>query len=119
MFILIKIDNYLGFIEISNEYFSNLIGKSVSECFGVKGMVSSSAAQKIKSLISKSDITDKGIQVKNEDGKLIVDIHIEVSYGVNISAIVKSIIGKVRYVVEEATGLTVSKVNVYVDAISV
>ena len=116
---MIKIDNYLGFIEISNEYFSNLIGKSVSECFGVKGMVNSSAAQKIKSFISKSDITDKGIQVKNEDGKLIVDIHIEVSYGVNISAIVKSIIGKVRYVVEEATGLTVSKVNVYVDAISV
>ena len=53
MFILIKIDNYLGFIEISNEYFSNLIGKSVSECFGVKGMVNSSAAQKIKSFISK------------------------------------------------------------------
>lgn len=116
---MIKINNYLGYIEISNEYFSNLIAKSVSECFGVKGMVNGSATQKIKNFISKSGSTDKGVIVKSADEKLIVDIHIEVSYGVNISAIVKSIISKVRYVVEEATGLIVSKVNVYVDSISV
>lgn len=115
---MIKIDSYLGFIEISNEYFSNLIGKSVSECFGVKGMVNRSATQKIKNLILKSDINDKGILVKDLNGQLIVDIHIEVAYGVNISAIVKSIISKVRYVVEEVTGLDVKKINVYVDSIS-
>lgn len=116
---MIKIYNYLGYIEISNEYFSNLIGKSVSECFGVKGMINSSAKQKIKNFMSKSNIQDKGVVVKNIDGKLVVDIHIEVSYGVNISAVVKSIISKVRYVVEEATSLAVGKVNVYVDNINI
>ncbi len=116
---MVKIDNYLGVIEISHEYFSNLIGKSVSECFGVKGMVSSSATQKIRNFISKNDIQDKGVIVKNVDGKLIVDVHIEISYGINISAIAKSIISKVRYVVEENTGLLVSKINVYVDKISI
>lgn len=117
--VLVKIDSYLGTIEISNEYFSNLIGKSVSECFGVKGMVSSSATQKIRNFISKNEIQDKGVCVKNLDDKLVVDVHIEVSYGINISAIAKSIISKVRYVVEEKTGLLVSKINVYVDKISV
>jgi hypothetical protein len=34
----------------------------------------------------------------------------------NISALLNSIVNKVRYVVEEATGLDVHKVNVYVDA---
>lgn len=116
---MIKIDNYLGSIEISNEYFSNLIGKHVSECFGVKGMVSGSATQKLKTLLSKTDIKDKGVVVKSIDNKLVVDIHIEVSYGVNISAVVKNIISKVRYVVEEATGLAVGKVNVFVDNISI
>lgn len=116
---MIKINNYLGFIEISNEYFSNLIGKSVSECFGVKGMVSGSAKQKILNFISKSNMQDTGVIVRNIDGGLVVDIHIEVSYGVNISAIVKSIMSKVRYVVEEATGLDVSKVNVSVDKICI
>lgn len=38
-----------------------------------------------------------------------------VTYGVNISAIVQSIIHKVRYTVEDATGMEVAKVNVYVD----
>lgn len=51
-----------------------------------------------------------------KDGEgLIVDLHIIVSYGVNISAICQSIVNKVRYTVEEATGLEVHAVNVYVD----
>lgn len=116
---MIKIDNYLGFIEISNQYFSNLIGKSVSECFGVKGMVSGSTKQRIINFISKNDTQDTGVIVKSLDGDLMVEIHIEVSYGVNIAAIVKSIMSKVRYVVEEATGLRVCNVNVCVDSISV
>ena len=45
----------------------------------------------------------------------MVDLHIAVTYGLNISSIVKSIVGKVRYVTEQATGLQVAKVNVFVD----
>ena len=52
----------------------------------------------------------------NED--LIIELHISVSYGVNISAIVESIVNKVRYTVEEATDLKVSKVNVHIDALN-
>lgn len=38
---MLKLENHLGVIEISEEYFANLIGHAVSECFGVAGMVSS------------------------------------------------------------------------------
>ena len=51
---------------------------------------------------------------KEGDG-LAIDLHIIVTYGLNISAIVKSIVNKVRYTVEEATGFEVRKVNVFVD----
>jgi len=37
----------------------------------------------------------------------------------NIAEIVKSIINKVRYVVEDTTNLQVEKVNVYVDTMKV
>ena len=47
----------------------------------------------------------------------VVDIHIEVVHGMNISAIAKSMVNKIRYTVEEATGLSVKKVNVFVDGI--
>lgn len=45
----------------------------------------------------------------------MVDLHIAVTYGLNIATIVRSIVGKVRYVTEKATGLQVAKVNVFVD----
>ena len=62
------------------------------------------------------EAADKGVRVRAAGGRLVVDLHIAVTYGVNISAIVNSIINKVRYTVEEATGLEVAKVNVFVDS---
>ena len=39
----------------------------------------------------------------------------KVLYGINVSAIVKSIMNKVRYAVSQAVGLQVAKINVFVD----
>ena len=69
------------------------------------------------SFIAKSELPDKGVKVHVSGGRLVIDLHIVVTYGMNIAAIVQSIINKVRYTVEEATGLTVKKVNVFVDGI--
>lgn len=112
---MIKIENHLGTIEISQEYFAKLVGHAASECFGVAGMVFSTPSQGIRSLLSHKDVADKGVRVRAGGGSLFIDLHIAVTYGVNIAAITKSIVNKVRYTVEEATGFKVNKVNVYVD----
>lgn len=112
---MIKLENHLGTIEISQEYFANLVGHAASECFGVSGMVFSTPTQGIRSALNRQDVTDKGVKVKTVGGRLAVELHIVVTYGVNIAAIVKSIVNKVRYTVEEATGLEVEKVDVFVD----
>ncbi len=112
---MIRIDNHLGSIEVSQEYFSYLIGHAVSSCYGVAGMVKSGTRQGLRSLFSKRTFADEGIRVRSEGDKLVVDLHICVIYGMNIAEISKSIVNKVRYTVEEATGLAVKKVNVYVD----
>ncbi|MEG1869753.1 MAG: Asp23/Gls24 family envelope stress response protein [Oscillospiraceae bacterium] len=112
---MIKYENHMGSIQISEEYFANLVGHAASECFGVSGMVESTASQGLRHLFNNTDKEDKGVKVKNLDGALVIDLHIAVTYGVNIVAIVKSIINKVTYTVEEATGFDVSLVNVYVD----
>lgn len=112
---MIRIDNHLGSIEVSQEYFSYLIGHAVSSCYGVAGMVKSGTRQGLRSLFSKRTFADEGIRVRSEGEKLVVDLHICVIYGMNIAEISKSIVNKVRYTVEEATGLAVKKVNVYVD----
>ena len=112
---MIRIDNHLGSIEVSQEYFSYLIGHAVSSCYGVAGMVKSGTRQGLRSLFSKRTFADEGIRVRSEGEKLVVDLHICVIYGMNIAEISKSIVNKVRYTVEEATGLAVKKVNVYID----
>lgn len=113
---MIKIENYLGVIEIHQHYFSELIGETVISCFGVAGMANSGTTQDIRSIIfRRKNYLDKGVSVKAENGDLVIDLHIIVTYGVNISTIVDSITNKVRYTVEQATGLQVKKVNVFVD----
>lgn len=114
---MIGFETSLGTVEISQEYFANLIGQAASECYGVAGMINS-PYQDLRSRVLRRDAPDKGVRVRSVDGKLTVDIHIAVTYGVNIAAIVRSIVHKVRYTVEDSTGFAVAKVNVYVDAMN-
>ena len=109
---MIKLENPNGFIEVTNNYFANLVGRAAQSCFGVTGMVNSNAYQSIKSVLknkSAKENLDQGVTVKSINEDLIIELHISVSYGVNISAIVESIVNKVRYTVEEATDLKYQK----------
>lgn len=115
---MIKFDTHLGKIELSSGYLSALIGHTASSCFGVVRMNPAGASQGVKTTILKRDPVDNGVKVYVPKGQkqVVIDLHISVLYGVNVSAITDSIINKVRYVVESETGLSVKKVNVFVDA---
>ena len=113
---MIRIDNRFGTIEISPEYFRHLVGEAVSSCYGVVGMAGA-PRKGLRAMFSRGTQAEDSVRVRNEGDRLVVDIHIEVVFGMNISAIAKSIVNKVRYTIEEATGLTVKKVNVFVDGI--
>lgn len=112
---MVTFENHLGTVEVAQEYFSNLIGNAVSSCYGVAGMMKAGPRQSIRSLLTRRSFMDDGIRVRSIRNKLVVDLHIEVVYGMNISAISNSIVNKVRYTVEKATGLEVLRVNVFVD----
>lgn len=112
---MIRLENHLGSIHVSEEYFANLVGRAASECFGVAGLANSTPYQGIRTFLTRGDLPDKGVKVHTAAGRLVIDLHIIVTYGVNIAAIVQSIIHKVRYTVEDATGMEVAKVNVFVD----
>lgn len=114
---MIRIDNRYGTIEVSQEYFRYLVGEAVSACYGVVGMVRNGPRQGLRSLLTRRTHVDDGVRVRSEGDQLVVDIHIQVAFGMNIAAIAKSIVNKVGYTIEEATGLTVKKVNVFVDGI--
>ncbi len=112
---MVKIETHLGDIEISQDFLAKLIGHVATSCFGVSGMATSGTVDGLKNLVSPRKTIDRGVKVRAVDNKLEIDLHIIVSFGVNIAAIVKSIVNKVKYTVEDTTGLEVRKVNVFVD----
>lgn len=115
---MVKIANPLGTVIISSEYFANLVAFHASSCYGVTGMATSNAVEGIRSLLFGNNFPEKGVRVHEKDGNLRIEIHIKVVYGINISAIVESISHKVKYGVEQATGLKVTTVDIYVDELS-
>ncbi len=77
--------NPLGGVSLTNEYFAGLVGEAAQHCYGVAGMASSSASDSIKSLILGKNRADKGVRVSQVYGKLAIELHIMVGYGLNIS----------------------------------
>ena len=80
-------------------------------------MASGCRADSVKALVLGSDFPDKGVRVTEDDGQLVIELHIKMTYGVNIAAIVRSITHKVKYAVEDATSLRVRRIDVCVDDI--
>lgn len=114
---MIAYETRLGKIDISEGYLSKLIGHEVTSCFGVVGMVASGNKQKIMGKIRKEEAIDTGIKVAGTADGINVEIHIIVTYGMNINAIAASITEKVKYTVKEATGIAVDKVTIKIDGI--
>ena len=109
---MIRVENRLGTVGVSNHFFAQLVSHAASRCFGVSGMMVSGPSQGLRS-ITGGELPDKGVLVRAKDGRLEVELHIEVAYGVNIGTVVVS---EVRYAVESVTGLRVDGVHVFVDA---
>ncbi len=114
---MISYETRLGKVEISENYLAKLIGHEVTSCFGVVGMVPRKGKQTIYNRFSKNDLADTGIKVFGNGDSISVEIHIIVTYGININAIAVSITEKVKHVVMDYTGLDVSKVTVKIDGI--
>jgi len=117
---MIILNNHLGSVSIARGFFTELISSTVRDCYGVVDTNAGGVLQNITEILPflKSKKRDgKGVNVKFTEGKIYINLHITVLYGVNVASIVKSIQHKVTYVTEEQTGMKVGRVNVYVDAI--
>ena len=111
---MISFYNAMGKISMTSQYFAELVSAAAKRGIGVAGMATGGAGDSLKSLV-KPNFPEKGVQVSEVNGKLQIDLHIKVIYGLNIAEAVKSVTHNVRYVVEEATGLSVKRINVTVD----
>lgn len=113
-----RISNKLGEILINPEVIAIYAGTTAVECFGIVGMAAISMKDGLVKLLKKESLTH-GINVGIEDNRISLDFHVIVAYGISISAVADNLIENVKYKVEEFTGMTVDKINIYVEGVRV
>ena len=115
-------DNYItcqeekGSINISEEVINGVVRSAVSEVEGIAGL-SNTAGAELAELIGFKTIS-KGVKVQFIDGKIIVDVIINVVYGCNIMNVAKNVQERVMSIVQATTGIEQAEVNVHVSGIA-
>lgn len=113
-----KTNTEYGVISIDDNVIATLAGISAMESYGIVGMASKNATDGLFELL-KSDYLAKGIKVYTKDEKLTIDLHVILEYGVRISVVAENIIERVKFNIENLTGLKIDKINVHVEGIRV
>ncbi len=109
---MLYMENHIGKIIISDTYLQALTEQTVLQCFGVAGFADVRLTDKLL------EGRFSPVEIEADGSKLEISLHIRVMYGVNIPAVVHSLMHKVEFVVEEAVRIPVSRVRVYVDEIA-
>ena len=108
----------LGAVMIDPEVIARYAGSVAVECFGIVGMAMVNVKDGLVKLLKRDNLT-RGVNVQINDNKITLSFHVIVSYGVSISAVSDNLISNVKYKVEEFTGMTIEKINIFVEGVRV
>ena len=107
-----------GNVIIDMDVIAQYAGSVAVECFGIVGMAAISVKDGFFKLLKQDSLT-RGIKVEMKDNQLILDFHVIVAYGVSIQAVASNLVSNVKYKVEEYTGFTIGKINIFVEGVRV
>lgn len=107
----VKTANMYGNIVVSDYAIAMLVGRTVSECYGVIELVSKKITDAIADLFNKNSY-GKGVKITTLSNKIYVDIFVILKSGLNNDAVVQSIKDSVKYNVEQFTGMRVIDIKV-------
>ncbi len=113
-----KINNKYGNITLDDNVLETIAGMSAMECYGLVGMASRSTTDGLVELLKREHLT-KGVKVHTKNDKIQIDLYIIVQFGTKISVVANNIIEKVKYNIENYTGLKVDKVNIHIQGVRV
>ncbi|MEZ4516659.1 MAG: Asp23/Gls24 family envelope stress response protein [Chloroflexota bacterium] len=104
-----------GTIDISSAAIATIVSQAVNQSYGVVGMSSKNLVGGIYQLLSRDN--RRGIDVTVNGDQIIIDVYVIVQYGVRIRTVAESIQQTVKFHVEQALGLPVHAVNVFVQGL--
>ncbi|MFS0727775.1 Asp23/Gls24 family envelope stress response protein [Paenibacillus sp. 1P07SE] len=109
----------LGSVYITGEVVSLIAGSAAMECYGLVGMASRKQLKDgIAELLGRENLS-RGVEVRQENDLLHIDLYIIVSYGTKISEVAHNIQSKVKYVLNDVVGVHVDFVHIFVQGVRV
>ena len=114
--IMLQIETSRGNIFYTEYLIKNIVALSTISCSGVVGI----ANRNIKEgnvEITKNNISN-GVKIKFNENRLNVDIYVILKYGIKVATIANEIIQKVKYDIENYTGIFINCITVNIQGIS-
>jgi uncharacterized alkaline shock family protein YloU len=102
----------LGTISVSAGAIAQVVGRAALESYGVVALASASRWGR---WLPRGET--KGVHVEQRDGGVVVDLHVVVEQGLNLTEVGSAIRARVVHEIERHTGLTVAGVEVHVDRV--
>ena len=114
-----KTTNAYGDITINDKAIAMVTYACAEECYGVVNLVNRDIFENIRELLNKSYKYARGVKIRANQNRIVIDLYVVFKYGVSINAVAKSLRDTVKYNVEDFTGMIVDSVNVHVVGIHV
>jgi len=105
-----------GRIEVFPAVVAAIAGHAAAGCYGVRGMADRGLRDGVATLLRRENL-HRGVELRQVDGGLAVDVYVIVQYGVRITEVAHNLQMAVRFDAERATGARVAQVNVYVQGV--
>ena len=105
-----------GRIEVFPSVVAAVAGHAALDCYGVMGMAARGLRDGMAQLLRR-DTLERGVDVREVDGQLVIDVFVIVEYGTRITAVANNLQSTVRFEVERLLGVPVAEVNVFVQGV--
>jgi len=106
----------IGKMALSEEAIATIAGAAATEYYGVVGMAGRKMTDGLSELLGKENLS-KGVTVSIDGDDLYVAVSVILGYGVKIPEVARMVAEKVRYTLENYTGLEVKRVTVNVESL--
>ncbi|MCQ2492004.1 MAG: Asp23/Gls24 family envelope stress response protein [Lachnospiraceae bacterium] len=109
-------DTTIGEVKIADEVITVIAAIAATDTKGVAKLYGNIT----NDLVSKLGFQklSKGIRTKVVDGKVAVDLSLELEYGVSIKSVSERVQERVKSAIENMTGLEVTEVNIRIAGVS-
>ena len=106
----------IGEVQIADEVVAIIAGLAATEVDGVASMAGNITNELVAKLGMKN--LSKGVKIDVSEGKVSVDLAINMEYGYNIPEVTGAVQDRVKNAIETMTGLAVEDVNIRVAGVN-